>query len=238
MKELYDRELGRIVVVPNRRAKNIIARRKEGYIRLTVPYGFSPKGLPTIIENLRPRLVQIRPLPKAIFTEEDVITTLTFEARLVKDQYQKQICLTLKEGQLRIFIPEKLDITHAEVQQEIRAKIIDVLRLEAKRVLPAKTAFFAKQHGFTYHSVKIGSSRGRWGSCSTRKNINYSLFLMLLPEHLINYVVLHELAHTIEMNHSERFWLLLEKLCGENMQAMRQETRKFQSFGYRFLAEK
>jgi len=238
MMELNDRELGRIVVTPNRRAKNIIARRKENYIRLTVPQGFNPRRIPSLLEELRPRLLQIKPLPAITFAEEDVISSLTFEARLVRDPYQNSIRLTLKEGQLRIFVPEKIDITRNEVQLAIRDAINGALRLEAKRVLPAKTALFAKQHGLTYGNVKIGSSRGRWGSCSTHKDINYSLFLMLLPERLIDYVVLHELAHTVELNHSEKFWHLLKQMCGENTEILRRETKKFKSDGYRFLAGK
>ncbi|QRX62695.1 DUF45 domain-containing protein [Dysgonomonadaceae bacterium zrk40] len=236
MMELNDRELGRILVMPNRRAKKIIARRKEDYIRLTVPHDFNPRRIPSLLKELRPRLLRIKPPPPIIFKEEDVIGSLTFEAMLVRDPYQKDMRLSLKEGQLHIFIPLKLDINHEDVQQRIREAIINVLRIEAKRVLPAKTAHFARQHGLTYQSVKIGSSRGRWGSCSTKKDINYSLFLMLLPERLIDYVVLHELAHTVEMNHGDRFWQLLEKMCGGNVKELRTETKKFQSPGYRFLA--
>ncbi len=173
-----------------------------------------------------------------MFREEDVITSLTFEARLLRDPFQEKLRLTLKERQLSLFLPEKLEITRGEVQQAIRSAITDVLRIEAKRILPEKTAFFARQHGLTYRNVKIGSSRGRWGSCSTHKDINYSLYLMLLPEHLIDYVVLHELAHTVEMNHSSNFWKLLHQMCGENTEIYRQETKKFKSDGYRFLTGK
>ena len=236
MLELNDRELGRIVVMPNRRAKNIIARRKENHIRLTVPHNFNPRRIPSLLEELRPRLMRIKPPLPVLFNEGDVIVSLTFEAKMVRDPFQKDIRLTLKEGELRIFVPEKLDINREDVQQSIREAIINVLRIEAKRVLPAKTAQFARQHGLTYQSVKIGSSRGRWGSCSTKKDINYSLFLMLLPEQLIDYVVLHELAHTVEMNHGDKFWQLLERMCGGNVKELRTKTKKFQSPGYRFLA--
>lgn len=236
MLELNDRELGKIVVMPNRRAKKIIARRKVDHIRLTVPHDFNPRRIPSLLEELRPRLMRIKPPLPILFKEEDVIGSLTFDAMLVRDPFQKDIRLALKEKQLRVFLPEKLDINREHVQQTIREAIINVLRIEAKRVLPAKTAQFARQHGLTYQSVKIGSSRGRWGSCSTKKDINYSLFLMLLPERLIDYVVLHELAHTVEMNHGDKFWQLLERMCGENVQELRTKTRKFQSPGYRFLA--
>lgn len=238
MLELNDRELGRIMVITNRRAKNIIARRKEDHIRLTVPTNFNPRRIPSLLQELRPRLLRIKPPAPVVFHEEDVISSLTFEARLVRDHYLKNIRLTLKEGELRIFVPEKMDLSRDEGQQAIRDAINGALRLEARRVLPAKTSFFARQHGITYRSVKIGSSRGRWGSCSTHKDINFSLFLMLLPERLIDYVVLHELAHTVEMNHSPRFWQLLEKMCGCDTEKLRRETKKFESDAYRFLAQK
>ncbi len=238
MFELNDRELGKIVVIPNRRAKKIIARRKEDHIRLTVPHNFNPKRILSLLEELRPRLLQLMPQPPVTFNEGDVIRSLTFEARLVRDPFQKSLRLTLKEGKLSIIAPKELDITRKEVQQAIRGAINQVLRLEAKRVLPAKTALLAKQHGLTYNSVKIGSSRGRWGSCSTRRDINYSLFLMLLPERLIDYVVLHELAHTVEMNHSDRFWQLLERMCGCNTEELRRETKRYHSDSYHFLADK
>jgi predicted metal-dependent hydrolase len=61
------------------------------------------------------------------------------------------------------------------------------------------------RHSFHYTGVTVRNTQSRWGSCSAQKHINLSLSLMLLPEHLIDYVLLHELCHTVEMNHGERF---------------------------------
>ena len=76
------------------------------------------------------------------------------------------------------------------------------------------------QHNLPYKSVKINSSSGRWGSCSTRGNINLSYYLVLLPKHLIDYVLLHELAHTREMNHGKRFWALLDRMTDGRAQSI------------------
>ena len=89
----------------------------------------------------------------------------------------------------------------------------DVLRLkrEAARVLSAKTAEYAAIMGTSYNRVTVTSARTRFGSCSAKGNISYSYRLMLYPEPAIDYVVVHELAHTLEMNHSPRFWAVVEK---------------------------
>lgn len=80
-----------------------------------------------------------------------------------------------------------------------------------------------------YASVKINSSQGRWGSCSTKKDINLSYYLVLLPSYLIDYVLLHELCHTREMNHSERFWSLLNQFTEGKALALRGELKKYRT---------
>ena len=65
--------------------------------------------------------------------------------------------------------------------------------------------------GTSYNRVTVTSARTRFGSCSAKGNISYSYRLMLYPEPAIDYVVVHELAHTLEMNHSPRFWAVVEK---------------------------
>jgi predicted metal-dependent hydrolase len=77
--------------------------------------------------------------------------------------------------------------------------------------------------------VKINSSRGRWGSCSAKKTINLSLFLLLLPQHLIDYVLLHELCHIREMNHSVRFWKLLDSFTDEKALQLREELKGYKT---------
>lgn len=77
--------------------------------------------------------------------------------------------------------------------------------------------------------MKINSSKHRWGSCTSKRNINLSLYLMMLPEHLINYVILHELTHTIELNHGQRFWQILDQLCDGKAAELNDECSNFDS---------
>ena len=102
-----------------------------------------------------------------------------------------------------------------------------MLRRKAQSILPERLKKLADLHSFSYSSVKIRKSRCRWGSCSVKKNINLSFYLMLLPDHLIEYVMLHELCHTVQMNHSPVFWALLNKYTQNRAIELRNELRNY-----------
>ncbi len=91
---------------------------------------------------------------------------------------------------------------------------IEALRREAKRVLPAMIERLARQHGFSYGRVTIRATRSKWGCCTSRNNLSLSLFLMTLPAHIQEFVVLHELCHTVHHNHSAEFHALLNRVTG------------------------
>ena len=86
--------------------------------------------------------------------------------------------------------------------------------IEAKQFIPARVKQLAAKYNFKYNKVFIKNIKSRWGSCSKKGNLNFSLHLMLLPEELIDYVILHELVHTVEHNHSKNFWAVLNKIYG------------------------
>lgn len=99
----------------------------------------------------------------------------------------------------------------------LRDVLVEILRKEAKLVLPQKTAFFADRFGFTAGKVTVKHNSSNWGSCSSRGNINLNLNLVRLPEVLCDYVVLHELCHLRYRDHGTGFHALLEKLCTDNV---------------------
>lgn len=89
---------------------------------------------------------------------------------------------------------------------------IEALRKRAKSTLPAMVERLAQQHGFSYGRVTIRATRSKWGCCTSKNNLSLSLFLMTLPTHLQEFVVLHELCHTVHHNHSAAFHELLNKM--------------------------
>ena len=86
---------------------------------------------------------------------------------------------------------------------------------KAKQVISQKVAHFAPLVGVSYGRITIRSQRSRWGSCSGKGNLNFNCLLMLAPAQVVDYVVVHELCHRKEMNHSPRFWAEVESVFPE-----------------------
>lgn len=92
-------------------------------------------------------------------------------------------------------------------EEEIRA-----YTEKLRPVLLHRVAYYAERMGVDYHRITIRNQKTRWGSCSTAGNLNFNWRLILLPGELLDYVVVHELAHRRQMNHSVRFWSEVEKI--------------------------
>ena len=95
------------------------------------------------------------------------------------------------------------------LRQENSVKLQPVNRNEAKLYLLNRLDELARTHGFTYNNATIRNQKTRWGSCSGQNNISLNMQLMNLPKQLIDYVILHELVHTLVKNHSPLFWSTL-----------------------------
>ena len=85
-------------------------------------------------------------------------------------------------------------------------------RREARRRIEERAAYFAEKMGVDYGRIAIKAAKTRWGSCSAKGNLNFHWKLILMPPAVLDYVVVHELAHRIEMNHSPRFWAQVERI--------------------------
>jgi hypothetical protein len=96
--------------------------------------------------------------------------------------------------------------------EEIKHAVIQVYRMIAKNLLTNKVTRYAKLVGVTPIAVKINGAKTRWGSCSGKNSINFSWRLFMASDDSIDYVVVHELAHIKEHNHSDRFWAVVESV--------------------------
>lgn len=236
MKSFFDEELGNVLIKKHGRAKRVLARRLENHIQLTVPSKMPKDEVLNVFEKLKPRILTLPPLEPIKVNEHSKINSFTFTTTITRNPISEtQVSMKLHKGILTINVPPHFDINDEKIQVIIKDMLIHALRHEAKRVLPIKVASFAKKWNLTVREVKINRSKTRWGSCTGRKNINLSLFLMMLPERLIDYVILHELAHTIELNHGKRFWQILNVMCEGKADALNQESTNWETEHISFL---
>lgn len=226
---IEDDEIGRMFVRVNSRAKSMVFRTKSDGVYVSVPPGTTMKEVWEAVEKLRSKLVTSRKkLARAIIDLDYKIEAEFFKLSLISGEDDRFLANS-KLGIMQVVCPPHADFTDDSLQNWLRKVIEEALRRNAKCILPSRLSSLSKQCGLPYASVKINSSQGRWGSCSARKDINLSFFLVLLPSHLIDYVLIHELCHTREMNHSERFWELLDQYTKGNSLDLREELKKFRT---------
>lgn len=226
MKYIEDSERGRIKLQANVRARRFIARYRDGEFLLTYPSFVSEKEVQKAINQMRDRLLQMKNKSSVqfVFDENTSFSTLTFRLEL-KSNDLKNVYTTLKDGILSISYPKTMNLADESFQTLIKETIENACRKEANRILPNKVLELAGANNFSVGTIKINKSRSRWGSCSSKKNINLSYFCMMLPEHLVNFIILHELCHTIEMNHGPQFWALLDNVSNNRAKELTQELK-------------
>ncbi len=162
-----------------------------------------------------------------IFAPESCFKTRFHKLAITKGNTDR-VYNRVGNGVIQIFIPEKVNHELPKVQEFIKKTLIDVMRWEAKVYLPKRLKELADRYGFKYQNVSIKNASTRWGSCSSTNNINLNLHLMRVPEHLIDYVLLHELVHTVVKNHGEKFWLLLDQ-CYPNARKADKEMNNYRT---------
>jgi predicted metal-dependent hydrolase len=146
-----------------------------------------------------------------LFTEASDYQTRTRKLTIAKHA-KSTIKSVVSPEQIIVWYPDYATVEDSRIQEVIRRAIEATWRVEAKKYLPTRVQQLAEKNGFTFKKLSIKKAGTRWGSCSHDNNINLNLQLMRLPDALLDYVILHELAHTVEKNHQASFWRLLEKV--------------------------
>jgi predicted metal-dependent hydrolase len=231
-KTVIIKDIGEInfVVSPKARKINISVRPHKG-IRVAVPKRVSFEDAESFVYEkrnwLKEALKKIQKYENSIsyFDLDTEYRTKHHELKIRPEDLNK-IKVTIRNGIILVCYPFHMDVKHEIVQKAIRLGLERAWLREAQVYLPQRVEYFASKFRFNYAKVRIKNTKTRWGSCSYQNNINLTLHLMRLPEHLIDYVILHELAHTIVKNHGKQFWLLLHSLTG-NAKGLAKEMKNY-----------
>ncbi|WP_228466675.1 M48 family metallopeptidase [Adhaeribacter swui] len=220
--QIYIESIGTVLLERSKKAKHVSIRIKPlAGVRVAVPPQVSFEKAEEFLRSktdwVQHHLHHIKAQEdkRTIYSASKPFRTFNHTLQLQAISGQTIYKARIQSNTLLVTYPGYKEETDAEVQQFIRQSVEATYRLEAKAYLPGRLAYFAQKFGFTFNKVVIKNTSTRWGSCSATNNINLNLHLMRLPEALRDYVILHELAHTVEKNHGPRFWALLDRISGD-----------------------
>ena len=218
-KQLTVENIGTITITKNRQATRfILSVQPNGTTRVTIPWlasfnngeKFLSEHLGWILQAKEkmagrlkpPRLIQ----PGHLFSTRNYHYEISLgEGPKLKIRYAE------KEKKIFFEIPGSKNLGNEDLQSQLKRAVENVLRFDAKQYLPVRIAELALKHGLAYKNVTIKNNKTNWGSCSNRKNINLNLHLMRLDDKLIDYVIVHELVHTLIPNHGPNFKAMMLK---------------------------
>ena len=210
MPSIHDEEFGTITIRKSARATQVKLRvAPDGTLKASMPVYAPLFLLKRLVKSsrteLRRMVEQARPISN-YYHGQQIGKSHTLIVRPAP-----RLSVVRNKQQIVVNLPESKQLSDTDVLNAIREVTIAALRVEAKSYLPKRLAYLANQLGFSYERVRFSHASSRWGSCSSTGTISLNIALMKLPFELIDYVIVHELAHTHEMNHSERFWQLVSK---------------------------
>jgi len=198
-----------LLLVRNARARRYVLRlRRDGTARVTIPRGgsatearrFAERNHTWLGEQLKKPLV-----PPPASREWRPGSEVLFRGELVRLEIEVNGATTIRFGNEKFAVP---DLT-----ANLRPAVEQYLRRLAERELPLRVQEFAALHQLSVQRVTVHNQRSRWGSCSRRRTISLNWRLIQTPPFVCDYIILHELMHLREMNHSSRFWRHVELVC-------------------------
>lgn len=225
----YD-EIGDVRYHRNSRAKNISIRiSSDGMVRVTVPGRCSfHRAERFVMEKnnwIRQKTLKIKRLKEKnlVWDAGDVIPVRN-RGIVVLQGDDVEFVVNETENGYGISLPRGYDPAQPDQQSAMKDLVAQLGLKEAKRQLPGILASLSEKHSLPYTRLTVRRMRTRWGSCSSGNNISLNSGLIFLPDPLIEYVMLHELAHTLHKDHSKRFWDALEAILPGAL-AYRKELR-------------
>ncbi len=212
--QIYDQEFGEITVKRIHNARAIRLKiTPSGSIVATLPKRGSLSLVQRLVDSSRAQLrtlvVEHKDSGPRVYRDNESIGSSHRISFVHSDVANVSV---KRQGQtIQVTLPAEMPTDEDAAQDAARGAIKKALRAEAKAYLPRRLEYLANTMNTIYSSVRYTHAKGRWGSCSSKGTISLNIALMTLPHELIDYVLIHELSHTKQMNHSPSFWRLVEE---------------------------
>lgn len=217
--------IGTITIYKKRGVKRLNLRIDGDKIRVTQPLWLPySSGIHFVSGNKQWIVQQFKKQPDNLLKHGMLIG----KERILRFERGASLRSRINENSVTIYLPNSLPSYSEQAQLIAKKAAKKSLKKEADECLPQRLAVLADKYGFSYHSVKSKSMHSRWGSCSSKKDITLSIYLMMLPWEMIDYVLLHELVHTEHLHHAPSFWQTLADIMPD-YKDRRKTLKKLQS---------
>ena len=201
-----------VEIIRSNRSKRVSLKANRHGIYIIVPTSTSNQEIILFIESRKEWISRslnyfekiTRGLDPALIQQGKVLLLGTpYDIHLVKDK----LCFVILSNNL------KRITVHSPNADRRKKTMIEFYRQHTSRILNERIKIFASKLNLNFNRIAIRYHRSRWGSCSVKRNLNFNVMLSALPNNVIDYVIVHELMHLIELNHSKRFWELIKLNC-------------------------
>lgn len=226
-------EIGKVSFIKKAKVKNLrITIRSNKDIQVVVPCYVSFETACRFVENKKPwirrSIAKLENCKKEHLLFNESTAFQTFEHILKLERHEKATIKTIIGNRhILLLFPVFANVEDTRIQKSIRNAIQKAWRIEAARHLPVMTKFLASKWHFTYQKLYFRNNKTRWGSCSRNNNLSLNIHLMRIPEHLREYVILHELCHTIHKHHQKSFWLQLDHVTEGKARNLDKELNQY-----------
>lgn len=196
-------EIGEVSFQQHRNSRSIRIHINGSKVKVTYPYSV-PLMLAKQYLQSKKTWILTHKKQSQIFSSGDLIGKT--HKLIIHQTSNSSIRSKITKDEIQVFIPETEKLDSSKIQDFISKKVESVLKTQSEELVTARLSDIAFENGLEYRSVLYKKLKRRWGSCDSKKNLVFNIYLVQLPWELIDYVIAHELAHTKQMNHSIDFW--------------------------------
>lgn len=221
------KQIGSVNFIKNRRSKNIKIRVKpDQSVHVSFPFYVSSSEVSQFVMK---SINWITDQQQKFETKKSKIEVRQFQTKLhsisVIEGAINKTKVNFTEIEIRL-----ADLNSDSSRSYLENVMVGIYRFEASKILPSRLSELAKKHGFQFNRLSIRNNKRNWGSCSSKNNISLNLQMMKLPDDLIEYILLHELVHTLIKNHGPQFWAKLDELTNFRARELSKQVRKFSTY--------
>lgn len=222
MPEFIDPEYGKVVVRRSRRARVVkFSVSPNGQLAVSAPFYTPLRAIKILLKTSQKDIIHLLSSQRQLYFSSQTIG----KSHFLEIIYGETHTIVYKKPRIMVIILNDGDLKKHTTQQAIRQYVAKALTNEAKAYLPRRLEHLANQMKLSYKLIRFSHAKSRWGSCTSDGIISLNIGLMKLPFELIDYVIIHELAHLSFLNHSPAFWQLVSNF-DEDYKIHRKELKQ------------